>query len=290
MDRATFEEFRTLVYQRSGINLTPAKAALVRARIGKRIRVLALPDECAYLRHVMDDVTGDEVVQLLDAISTNVTNFFREADHFELLETYIKERIREGQSRIRLWSAACSSGEEPYTIAVTALEAAGKTGSKFPDIKILATDISTRVLDHARRGVYSEEALQPVPRLLRARYFSSVKNGGERQYHVKDEVRRLVTFRRLNLSSTPFPLRGPIDVIFCRNVMIYFDQATCGRIVGESDRLLRPGGYLLIGHSESLMGIPLKNLEAAGPSVYRKREPSKEEAESQRQEERLIPG
>jgi chemotaxis protein methyltransferase CheR len=268
MDSTTFAKFRQLVYEHSGIELGPGKEALVYGRVGKRMRTLGIRDEKAYLDHVLADATGDEVVHLLDAISTNFTSFFREPDHFKLLESFLTDALKRGQSRFRIWSAACSSGEEPYTIAMVAQEIMESMG-RYPDLKILATDISTRVLDLARAGMYSSERAGEIPAALRSKYFQQQRGAKAETLCIADRLQQLIVFRRLNLAQTPYPMQGPFDVIFCRNVMIYFDKTVRTRIVREVERLLRPGGLLLIGHSESLAGIP-SSLAHLRPSIYRR--------------------
>ncbi len=264
MDPQTFHAFRELVYNRSGIALRDGKEALVCARVSKRMRALGLEDYGAYLRHLRRDETNEEIVQLLDAISTNVTSFFREPDHF----TFLKERLRawhaQGQRRFRLWSAACSSGEEPYSMAMTLWDALPENGV---DAKILATDISTRVLQRCREGTYPKDKIQPVPAALRERYLAASPNGDRTLYAVGQPLRRTITFARLNLSEPPFPMQGPLDVVFCRNVMIYFDNLVRRRLLEEIYRLLKPGGFLLVGHAESLTGM-VSDFHTVHPSVY----------------------
>jgi chemotaxis protein methyltransferase CheR len=269
MDHATFHQFRELVYDHSGIDLTPGKEPLVRGRVSKRMRKLGIADELTYLEHVRRDKSGDELVLLLDAISTNVTHFFREPDHFDTLGRALQKWIAAGQRRFRIWSAACSSGQEPYSIGIAALEAAAQCQAANLDLRILATDISTRVLDIAERGCYSRRDAETIPATLQKRYFTFQGAKDERSLTAVDALRRLIVFRRLNLSKPPFPMQGPLDVAFCRNVMIYFDREVRGRLVAEIERLLKPGGLLLIGHAESLTGLNT-GLKAVRPSVYRK--------------------
>jgi len=264
MDQRTFHKLRRIIYEASGISLGQNKLALVCARLNKRMRALGLTDYRAYLRRLREDTSGEELVQLLDVISTNVTHFFREADHFDLLRRLVAEWVSAGERRLRIWSAACSTGEEPYSIAITVLDA---LDGASVDVKILATDISTRVLRYALRGVYEPKRVQGVPRPMLERYFDKVCVDGETSYAVKDTLKRMVFFRRLNLSEPPFPMRGPFDVVFCRNVMIYFDDRVRKGVLDEVYRLLKPHGYLMVGHSESLAGR-MGGFRSVKPSVY----------------------
>ncbi|MEA3287211.1 MAG: CheR family methyltransferase [Candidatus Marinimicrobia bacterium] len=266
MDNRTFKKICELVYNVSGIALNDNKRALVSARIGKRITALQMPDHRSYLDYLDQDDSGDELVQLLDVISTNVTSFFRESDHYDFVSQIIPDWLSQGQKRFRLWSAACSTGEEPYSLAMTLLDIPRIVNA---DLKILATDISTRVLAHSLSGVYPKKSLKTVsPKQLKL-YFNRTIEAGMETYTVKDRLKELMTFKRLNLSKQPFPMRGPIDIVFCCNVMIYFDKTVREELVNEISRLLRPGGYLIVGHSESLSGINT-DLKIVQPSIYRK--------------------
>jgi chemotaxis protein methyltransferase CheR len=263
LDTRTFEKFRDLVYAKSGISLGPQKAALVSARIGKRMRALGMDSYGVYLDFVSGDESGDELVQLLDAISTNVTSFFRESAHFDFLAEVLKKWRAEGQTRFRIWSAASSSGEEPYSLAMTMNEALDSRC----DMKILATDISTKVLGLCQQGVYGADKVKTVPAQWRDRYFDRQGDRQAPQYVVRANLRKLVLFKRLNLSTPPFAMKGPLDVVFCRNVMIYFDNEVRSRLLQEIYRLLKPGGYLMVGHAESLTGMVSK-FKTVQPSVY----------------------
>lgn len=265
MDAKTFDAFRKLVYNKSGINLGEQKQALVCARVGKRMRMLGLDDYRDYLQYVSDDESGEELVKLLDVISTNVTHFFREAKHFEVLESILRQWSGEGLRRMRIWCAASSTGEEPYTLAMTVKEALGD--GNVTDVKILATDISTRVLEVARQGVYEERKLDKVPEKHLRKYFQKGSGRAEGYYMVKKPLRDMISFGRLNLSIQPFPIHGPLDVIFCRNVMIYFDNHVRTKVLENMYRLLKPGGYLMVGHAESLTGL-VSNFKNIMPSVY----------------------
>jgi len=263
LDDKTFKQFVELIYDRAGISLGPHKRALVSSRLGKRMRKLGITHYSDYYDYIRDDPGNNELVELLDAISTNVTHFYREPRHFEVLSQIIKRWEGQGQSSFRIWCAAASTGEEPYTLAITLSESL----QSIWDAKILATDISQNVLKIAKNGRYEQERIDKIPRQMLTRYFQRYKDKDEVIYQVKDSLKRMITFTWLNLSSPPFPMRGPLDVVFCRNVMIYFDNDVRRRLLQEIYRLLKPGGYLMVGHSESLSGM-LSNFKSVEPSVY----------------------
>jgi chemotaxis protein methyltransferase CheR len=266
MDQRTFDQFRDIVYEKSGIAISSNKVALVTARVGKRMRELSIDKHRDYLRHVLDDASGEEMVHLLDCVSTNVTSFFRENDHFEFLFRSVGRWLDERKESLRVWSAASSTGEEPYSIAMTLLDVAD---SARVDMKILATDISTKVLETCMRGTYEAKRIEGVSPEYRNRFFVKSGSGDGARFTVTDDLKRMVSFSRLNLSQPPFPMRGPFDAIFCRNVMIYFDTAVRKRLIDECYRLLRTGGYLFIGHAETLTGIE-NEFKPVAPSVYLK--------------------
>jgi chemotaxis protein methyltransferase CheR len=262
MDTSTFRRLCEIAYDKAGITLGPSKEALVEARIGKRLRALGLLTEKEYLAKLQDDVTGEEIVQFLDVISTNHTSFFREPDHFDLLRKVVGEWRQAGMRKLRVWSSASSTGEEPYTIAFVLDEL---LESSDVDWRVLATDISTRVLKLAESGIYAEQKLEALDRAQRTRFF---ERGAKREdMVVKKHIRDRIAFRRLNLVTPPYPMQGPFDIIFCRNVMIYFDQRVRQTVIGAMERLLRPGGYLLIGHAEALSGVS-SGLRMLRPSVF----------------------
>lgn len=264
MDKKTFDNFRDFIYQTSGISLGANKEALVCARVSKRMRATGIQDYEAYLDYVMRDVAGGEIVRLLDVISTNVTSFFREPEHFDFVNTVMRRWLDEGQRRFRFWSAASSTGEEPYCLAMTALECAN---GQSMDFKILATDISTRVLEIAGAGIYNAEKLKTVPPAMRQRYFDSRVTADGHVCAARSTLKDRIVFRRLNLSAPPFPMKGPLDIIFCCNVMIYFDNEVRRRLLEEMYRLLKPGGYLIVGHAESLTGM-VSRFQSFRPSIY----------------------
>lgn len=267
MDTETFDEFRRVVYAKSGISLGPTKEALVSARVSKRLRALQLPDAETYLAFLKQRGNEDEYIHLIDAISTNVTSFFREASHFDFMTQALSKWLAQGQRKFTIWCAAASTGEEPYSIAMTAFEAFDGQNAQ---LRILATDISTNVLKQCKIGVYKADKVESVPPMLRHRYFEKIKGGGAAgHYGVTDALKAPITFNRLNLSVTPFPMKGPMDIIFIRNVMIYFDNDTRRKLLDEAHRLLKPNGYLIVGHSEGLTGM-VSNFTLVKSSVYRK--------------------
>jgi chemotaxis protein methyltransferase CheR len=266
MKSAIFNRFREIIYNSAGISLSDKKEALVSARVSKRMRTLGIEEPEDYLKKVVEDASGEEIIQLLDAISTNVTHFFRESEHFDFLSGKITEWYGAGQRKFRFWSAGCSTGEEPYTLAMTILETMPRNDS---DIRILATDISTRVLKKSSEGIYEKRKVDQIPPLMLERYFDHSGFGEKVQYQVHQNMRNLITFKRLNLSKIPFPMQGPMDAIFCRNVMIYFDNDIRKNLLEEYYRLLRPGGILFVGHAESLTGM-LSGFKSLKPSIYMK--------------------
>ncbi|MBI3608244.1 MAG: protein-glutamate O-methyltransferase [Nitrospirae bacterium] len=260
-----FGQFSALVYRECGILLPPTKKTLLVTRLSKRLQDLGIPSFQAYYDLIVQDPGGSEFTQLLDLISTNKTDFFREPGHFEFLKTRILPELRPIK-RVRIWSSACSSGEEPYSIAMSVME-----GVDFPlqwDCKILASDISTRVIEKAASGIYEAERVRDLrPDTLR-KHFLKGKGEGAGLFKVKPHLAAMIVFRRLNLMAERYPIKTPLDVIFCRNVMIYFDRATQAQLMAKFQRHLKPGGYLFIGHSESLQWIDHK-FRYVAPTIYR---------------------
>ncbi len=260
-----FEQFRDLAYKTFGLDLKEGKEQLVSSRLGKLIASRHFQSFHDYYEHLLADKTGEALLAMVDALTTNHTSFLREPAHIEFLQEQIIPQLA-ARDRIRIWCAASSSGEEPYTLAFSVLEAL--PASSRARVEIVASDISTRVLDIARRGVYSADRLQPVPAALQSKYFLRGEGASRGFYKVKPEVRKLVDFRRINLVES-YPEMEAFPVIFCRNVMIYFDKPTQERVVNRLSHYLEPGGHLFIGHSESLMGTN-QPLNYVIPAAYRK--------------------
>jgi len=259
-----FDKISRLVYQVSGIDLHEGKEELVKARLIKRLRYLKIFGFDRYLKYLANDKNGNEVQAMVDVLTTNKTNFFRESEHLEYLRNEIIPGL--GNDQIRLWSAGCSSGEEPYSIAITLCEAIPDIGKR--DIKILATDISDRMMERARQGLYNEETLKGLPPQLKRKYFQKADSGISQRYRVVTQLQSMVCFAKLNLMEE-WPMRGMFDVIFCRNVMIYFDKQTQEKLVKRFWSLLRAGGYLMVGHSESLTFMA-HDYRYIKPAVYQK--------------------
>lgn len=267
-----YQRIRRLVYAKSGINLGDGKIQLVRARLGKRVRKGGYASYGEYFNHVENDPSGEELCLLLDAISTNTTHLFRENRHFELLREIITQWVddrawRQQHSALRIWSAGCSSGEEPYSLAMVAHHALA--GCPGVELKILATDLSVQMLSQAKLGVFESHKVGTVPPQYKSKYLRKVTPDDRVCLQVVPELRRLITFSRFNLMTPTFPFRNGFDIVFCRNVMIYFDRPTQQALVNRFADQLHGGGYLMIGHSESLNGTehPLAYVE---PTVYRK--------------------
>jgi chemotaxis protein methyltransferase CheR len=269
MRDSEFEFIRGLVYERSRISLGPDKRELVSARLGKRLRATNAVNLGAYCELLQSPHAEEELGNLIDAISTNHTFFFREQAHFDFLrDTILPEmsaRARlERWARLHVWSAACSSGEEPYSIAMTLADAR----PAWP-WHIEATDISRRILERAQAAIYPEESIGRLPPAVARAHFQRGFGPQEGFYRVQAALRERVAFHHLNLLEGEPPFRDPFQVIFCRNVMIYFDRPTQEQLVARLMRRLVPGGYLLVGHSESLTHIA-HGLRTIRPATYQK--------------------
>jgi len=271
LSNADFNRIRDLVYEESGINLNAERKTMVEIRIRRRLRQLEISSFADYCNYVFGaDGHQAELVHLIDAVTTNKTDFFREAGHFDFLTSKALPDLaaRYGISRRSLvWSAGCSTGEEPYTLAMV-LSEYGQTHAGF-QFNVLATDICTAVLDKARVGIFKSEAAAPISADLRRKYFMRSRDPGSELLRIVPELRARVEFRRVNFMDPDYGIGEPPEIIFCRNVIIYFDRPTQIRILQKLTRHLVPGGYFFSGHSESLQGMDLP-LSPAGPSVYRK--------------------
>ena len=266
-----FRALSSLVEGELGIKMPPAKKTLLESRLQKRLRALNLASYADYCDMLFNRGGMEtELVHMLDLVTTNKTDFFREEHHFEFLANCALERmVRATGPKVSIWSAGCSTGEEPYTLAMVLSEfARSRPGMGF-DYAITATDISTRVLEAASRGIYQEDRIVPVPAELKRRYFLRSRDSSKALVRVAPELRARVAFSRVNLMDETYPVEGPFDAIFCRNVIIYFDKPTQERLFAKFCEYLKPGGFIFIGHSETLSGIDLP-LRKVATSVYEK--------------------
>lgn len=260
-----FRRISAIVYQFCGIDLKDGKEALVRARLMKRLRAIGVMSIDDYMKLVESPQGEAELSQMIDAMTTNKTSFFREIGHFDFFRQTIIPKF--DKRPLRFWSAACSSGEEPYSLAMLLHEHVTDINKK--DIRILATDISMRMLEKARRAVYSEATVQDIPAPYLHKYFCKIPHGMSPGYRISDKVQSMVRLANLNLMGH-WPMKGPFQVIFCRNVMIYFDRSTQQDLVGRFWNLLETGGYLFVGHSEGLSGITHR-FQYVKPAIYQKK-------------------
>jgi chemotaxis protein methyltransferase CheR len=258
----TPDDFRRvcrIAYDRAGLAIQAGKEGLVQSRLARRLRECERGTFSSYLDYVEREQQGDELIEFIDLLTTNKTDFFREPAHFDYLAKHVVPACVAAGAPLRIWSAGCSTGEEPYTLAMVLHE----TLPPRYDVRILATDISTRVVALARKGVYTAQQLSDVSAARRTRWFSPMPDGGGA---ARPELRAPISFAHLNLMA-PWPMSGPFDAIFCRNVMIYFDKPTVTTLVARFHDLLAPGGHLFIGHSESLTAVE-HQYHFIQPAVY----------------------
>lgn len=261
LSKADFLRVKRIIHDYSGIYVNDRKKVLVQSRLMKRLRKLKMQSFTEYLNFIESDAGANEFLAFVDVLTTNKTDFFREAQHFTFIEQRVLPELA-GQD-IKWWSAGCSSGEEPITTAITLLE--NRRKNEWSSAKILATDLSNEVLHTAARGIYSSDRFTDVPMAYRRKYFREV---GQDEYQVVPEIQNMIMYKRLNLLSR-WPLRGNFQVIMCRNVMIYFNRETQKQIVNKFRRMLAPGGYLFLGHSESI-SPENKGFKNQAPAVYKK--------------------
>lgn len=267
-----FKKLSDFIYNNYGINLYPNKKILVKSRLQKRLLHLGINSYEEYCEFVLNkDSDRKEAVEMINRLSTNKTDFFRESDHFKYItDTLLTDYLPKTVSRkLTVWSAGCSSGEEPYTIAMV-LNDLKKKIPQF-DYSIYASDISTSVLQKASKAIYSNTVIEQIPFNYRKNYLLKSKNKSKNEIRISPVLRNKIEFFRYNLLNSKLPFKTPLDIIFCRNTLIYFDRQTQKRVVEKLLGCLREGGYLFLGHSESLINISLP-LEHVAPSVYRKKQ------------------
>ena len=268
-----FETFRALVAAHTGIALGPNKRVFLQARLGKRLRALGLPTFTEYRRVLAEqDPHGEELIRFVNAVTTNRTTFYREAQHFAYLAEQwgpaaLGTDTRGGPRVARIWSAGCSTGEEPYTIAMALADALGATSAWT--LRILASDINTDALTHAAAGTYGLDDIGQIPRAVLTRHFLRGVGPNAGLVRLRPALRDLVTFRRINLLEERWPIQAPFDVIFCRNVLIYFNRPTQQRVLARLVGFLKIGGVLVLGHSEGVHGM-VGGLRHVGNTIYHK--------------------
>lgn len=265
-----FEEFAAVIYEVSGIRLLKTKKTMLISRLVGRLRALSLDSFETYYTRVTSD--QGELVHMIDAVSTNKTEFFREDSHFSFLTGYIvpmlhREKITT-DNKLHIWSAGCSSGEEPYTMGMVLAEYTRE--HRWFDFEIFATDISTKILAMAKEGIYKDEKIAHIPKNLVERYLLRGRGEQQGQHRVVPELQEKITFAQLNFTLARFPFDTLFDVIFCRNVMIYFDRKTQGELFAKFHDHLKPGGYFFLGHSEMMANVN-HGFEKIEPTVYRKK-------------------
>lgn len=269
LSAAGFRRVAEFITRELGIRMSPAKIPLLQSRLQRRLRALGCDSLETYLESVLHAPEGEaEVLEFIDAVTTNKTDFFREPQHFDYLRSVALPALDAGGPwRFRVWSAGCSSGQEAYTLAIHLSEfAAERAGFDF---EIFGTDISRRVLEAAETAIYDAALLEPMPAWVRRKYFLRSRDPAQTRVRVVPELRNRVRFQRLNFMASRYDVGEPFDVIFFRNVMIYFDKPTQEKVVNRLCERLRPGGYLFVGHSESVSGLNVP-LRAMASAVYRK--------------------
>jgi len=268
-----FDRLSSFIMSHCGIKMPPVKKIMLESRLQKRLRNLGIPSFGEYCKFLFDSPDGaGELVHMIDAVTTNKTDFFREPGHFQflagtVLPQFLAENVNGARRKFAVWSAGCSSGEEPYTLAIVLNEFA----QQHPDFQysILATDISTRVLEKARVGIYDQNLVADIPVSLKQKYFLRSKDKEKGLVRVVPELRTRISFQRMNLMDEHLALPEQVDALFCRNVIIYFERATQLTLLSRLCRLLRPGGHLFLGHSETVHGFDLP-LARIASTIYQK--------------------
>jgi chemotaxis protein methyltransferase CheR len=273
MSKKLFEDLRNFIYSEVGINLTPVKKIMLEGRLHKRLRMLGLTSFEEYCDLLFSDAGRNvELAKMIDEITTNKTDFFREPAHFQFLASdalpsLMRAEKAPGSKKLTIWSAGCSSGEEPYTIAMVVQDFMQGYGDE--SFQVIATDISRRVLEKGSKAVYEENKVSSIPLQLSKKYLLRGKNRHSGLFRISPEIRSHVAFRRLNFMDRDFGFRERFDIIFCRNVIIYFDKTIQEKLLNKFCDCMRKGSYIFMGHSETLFGMDLPLVQVA-PTVYRK--------------------
>lgn len=267
-----FFKLSTFIQDNIGIKMPESKRLMVQARLWPRLKALNFKDFEQYISHIFSQgiEANEEIALMINAVTTNLTHFFRENQHFEYMSSHVlPEMAARGFKEIEIWSAGCSSGEEPYTLSIVMQEYMKKNPDQFRDFKILATDISSKVLDKAQNAVYPIDSVKDLAYDIKKGYFLKSKDPAKGIVRVNKETREKVHFDRLNFMDDSYPIRSPKNIIFCRNVLIYFDKPTQEAVIRKLTDHLIPGGYLFLGHSETIFGMNLP-LETVSQTTFKK--------------------
>lgn len=263
-----FTKLKDFIFEHCGIKITDVKKVMLEARLQKRLRTLNLESFSQYCNYLFSsDGIEQELPHMINQVTTNKTDFFREPSHFSYLTTKVLPELFRSNRHIAIWSAGCSTGEEPYTLAMVMMES--EAVREGLDFSILATDISTKVLEKAKLGIYEQERIAVIDPALQHKYLLRSKDKTKSLYRIVPQLRRKVQFRQLNFMESDFGFREKMDIIFCRNVIIYFDKPTQERLLNRFCGHLSPNGYIFMGHSETLLGMDVPLIQAA-PTIYRR--------------------
>lgn len=272
LSQSQFEKIAEFIQTNVGIKMPAQKKLMVQSRLQSRLKALSLKNFDDYVDLVFagGEKSEEEIALMINVITTNLTNFFREKQHFDFMtEKALPALIQDGHKNIEIWSAGCSTGEEPYTLSIVMGEFMRKNPGKLADFSVLATDISSRVLEKAQNAVYPLESVGELPYELKKRYFLKSKNPNNPAVRLKPEIRQKVSFQRLNFMDSSYPVSSEKQIIFCRNVLIYFEKQTQEEVIRKLIRHLVPGGYLFLGHSETIFGMDLP-LKTVGSTTFQK--------------------
>ena len=267
-----FRKIASFIEQNVGIKMPIEKKLMMQSRLNARLKVLGLASFKDYIDYVFSNKNDDnhEIIMLIDAMTTNLTEFFREPQHFDFIRTTVlPEFAKQKRTNIKIWSAGCSTGQEPYTISIVMSEFIRQNDTTIRGYSVLATDVSTKVLDKASTAVYDMNAVAAIPKDIKQRYFLKSKNQLKPEARLKKEIRHHVNFMRLNFMDDDFGFTDTMQIIFCRNVLIYFDKETQEKVIRKFLKYLEPGGYLFLGHSETIFGMDLP-LKSVAPTVFQR--------------------
>lgn len=272
LSEAEFKKIASFIERNVGIKMPIEKKLMMQSRLNSRLKALKMESFKEYIDYIFSGKNTDdhELIMLIDAMTTNLTEFFREPQHFDYLRNVVLPGYaKQGRTSVKIWSAGCSTGQEPYTLAIVLSEFIRQNSSMLRGFSVLATDVSTQVLDKASVAVYDMQAVAAIPKDIKHRYFLKSKNEINPQVRLKQDIRNHVEFMRINFMDDDFGFRDTMQVIFCRNVLIYFDKPTQERVIKKFMNYLEPGGFLFLGHSETIFGMDLP-LKTVAPTVFQR--------------------